>query len=144
MINVWVILRDDAKQLINTCLKTPEEDYSGPVDIKTRRIFEKMSDLDNVQRLFKSPDINGNIYHLYTIYFDSEDVQQAADAINYLTTEYPSHIIIGGAWRWNGTQIPGYPPHPQLIKLMPDVEGFPATELTDVNIMAGQTERDFS
>lgn len=148
MINLWLILRDDAKQAINTCLKTPEDEYSGPVNTQTRRIFERMSDLDTVQKLFKSPDISGNIYHLYSLYIDNGSAQQAADAIDYLTTEYPNHIIVGGAWQWNGNQIAGYEPHPQLIQLMPDVwDGnafVAATVVTDVNVLAGQSPRDFS
>ena len=149
MINLWLVLRDDAKVLINTALSTPEENYSGPVNTKTRRIFERLVDLKSTQRLFKSPDIGGNVYHLYSLIFTS-DLKKAKAAVDYLVTRYPNHIIIGGAWYWDGTQVPGYPPHAQLLKLMPDVYDsgtdsmVPATVVTDVNLLAGQSPRDFS
>jgi hypothetical protein len=150
MINVWLIIRDDAKQLINAALNTREEEYQGPVPNKARKIFETMACRAQIQRMFKSPDIGGNAYHLYSLYINSDDKQKAKDAIDYLITEYPNHIIIGGAWRWDGTQISDYPPHSQLIKMMPDVfdEGsqtyIPATELTDINLLFGPSPRDFS
>lgn len=155
MINIWLILRDDAKRIINTCLSTRIEDYTGPVPTKTRKIFESMACRAQIQKMFKSPELNGNTYHLYNIYINSEDKQKAKDAIDYLVDEYPDHIIIGGVWRWSGTQISDYPPHSKLIKLMPDIfivddqntgagHYETATELTDVNLYAGQSPRDFS
>jgi hypothetical protein len=44
------------------------------------------------------------------------------------------------------TGTPTYPIHPQLIELMPDVDdvGTRPTELSDVNLMAGQPPREFS
>ena len=44
------------------------------------------------------------------------------------------------------TGSPTYPLHPQLIELMPDVDeiGTRPTELSDVNLLAGQPPREFS
>ena len=150
MINVWLIVRDDAKIAISTAISTPESQYSGPVNLKTRRIFETMADRAQVQKLFKSPSFGGNIYPLFSLYIDSSDAQQAKAAVDYLITKYPSHIIIGGAWRWDGSQIPNYPPHPQLIQIMPDVwdntsQSYIApSQVEDINLMLGQSPRDFS
>ena len=39
---------------------------------------------------------------------------------------------------------PTYPVPPQLLQFMPDVEGIPATVLTDVNLLQGQKPRRFT
>ena len=153
MVNLWLVLRDDAKQAINTALSAGE-DYSGPVPDKAIRIFRKMVDRRVVQNMFNTPTIGGNVYHMYSLYFKGSEVSAAADAIEYLTTEYPDHIIVGGAWKWDGSIIPGYEPHAQLIKMMPDIVEYdndgeivgttPATELTDVHLVLGQSPREFT
>jgi len=41
------------------------------------------------------------------------------------------------------TGTPIYPMHPQILKFMPDVDGLPATVVTDVNLGQGQVHRNF-
>lgn len=152
MYNIWLVVRDDAKQLINVCLSTAPGEYSGPVDDEARALFQTMADYSTVQKLFKSPDFSGNDYHLFSLYVENGDAVKVRDVIDTLTAKYPDHIIMGGAWLGEtGEQVPGYPPHAELLKLMPNLPNpatnefdITATVVTDVNLMAGQAPRDFS
>jgi hypothetical protein len=153
MLNLWLILRDDAKVLINDALKEGR-DYSGDIPEETLSIFRRMLDRTVVQKLFKAANIGGDTYHLYSIYFKNTQAAKAAEAIAYLVDLYPNRIIVGGAWRNNGDIIAGYEPHPQLIRIMPDIIEYdetgaevstsPATELVDINLLLGQSPRKFT
>ena len=109
-----------------------------------------MHDRDVIQSLFKSPNIGGFIYHMYNLYVSANGRADVKKVVNELTIKYPNHLIVGGAWTMNGVQINGYPPHGQLIKLMPDVwndstqQFEPATQVTDINLIAGQYPRNFN
>lgn len=149
MINLWLVMRDDTKQIINTALSTSEDEYIGPVSLRERRIFEGLNDR-SVQSIFGTPVISGNKYHMYSIYIKPKDTDQVVSAVAYLIEKYPNHIIIGGAWKVSDGSQDSYPPHNQLIRMMPDIwdrvaqQFILATELTDVNLLAGQAPRNFS
>ena len=100
-VELALALRDDAQALIIERLKWDEEtEYTGPVTDRTNRLFSYMQDFTQRQKLFKTPLINGNIWTLWSFMFDeSGDVLQLVqDELDFLTTEYPNHIIIAGAF----------------------------------------------
>ncbi len=145
------MIRDDAKLLINEALATTTDDYAGSVKQETREIFELMSDLIVVQGLFKSPVLVGNVHHMYSLYIENGNLSNVQDAITHLSVVYPGQYIVGGAWNMDGAQAAGYTPHADLIDFMPDVwdglvpPGFTtAVTVTDVNLLAGQSQRNFS
>ncbi len=151
IVNVWLALRDDAQSAIVTRLNWDEGsqgEYTGPVPDRTARLFQKMADRANVQRLFRVATLNSRQWTLWNVYFNEKVgvLQKVQDELDGLATDYPNQFIIAGAWHWNGDQVPAYPPHPQLIELMPDVDdiGTRPVDLSDVNLLLGQSPRDFS
>jgi hypothetical protein len=178
LVNLWLVVRDDAKQKIVERLRWDEAaqgEYTGPVKDRANNIFRKLIAGERVLEYFTSPDIGGNIYHMFSLYLNGS--QQVKSELDWLAVEYPNHIIVGGAWyvssgRQVGTgpifdeetgeqigydDVPTYPLHPQLYKLMPDVVEYddqmnevsrtPATsnaDLKDRVLLAGQSPRDFS
>lgn len=155
-VNVWLAVRDDAQALIVERLRWDIESqgaYTGPVTDRQARLFGYMADQDTTQRLFKTRTAAGRVWTLWNLYFNlpGNILQIVKDELDQLAVDYPNHIVIAGAWRWNGEQVPGYPPHAQLLKFMPDVWNgddpptySPATELTDVNLLLGQSPRVFT
>lgn len=155
-INVWLALRDDAQALIVERLRWDRDaqgEYTGPVTDRQAKLFGYMADQENTQRLFRQGTAGGRVWTVWNIYFNlSGNVLQKVKAeLDQLALDYPNHVIIAGAWRWDGSQVNDYPPHPQLLQFMPDVWNgdepptySPATQLADVNLLLGQTPRDFS
>jgi len=147
MINVWIALRGDADSLIKTALDTDPNEYTGPVKDREYKIFKAMHDRAVVQSMFKVPAIGGNTYHAYSIYFESNVASKAKTELDYLSTEYPSQFFILGAWKQNGIKISLYPLHANAWRIMPDLKGVPATsnaDLRDINLLAGQSPRNFN
>ena len=171
LVNVWLGIRNDAQTAIEDCLDWDDSaEYSGPVGDREKKIFQAMSDRAVVQRLFNKATINSNLWNLWTVYFDEpKDILiKIKNELDYLEDTYPTQFVIGAAWFWDGRQVgtqytydedgvitgitgtPTYPAHPKLIDFMPDVWNgddpatySTATQLTDVNLLAGQTPRRF-
>ena len=156
-INIWLAVRDDAQAIISTRLNWDEEvqgTYSGPVTDRQAKLFGYMHDRENTQRLFRV-DSDTRDWTIWNVYFDfPKDVLLKVKAeLDQLMIDYPNHIKIVGAWKWDGIQIADYPPHTRLIEFMPDDITYDqnGTELTrtrplvprDVNLGMGQTERQF-
>jgi len=167
--NVWMAFSEAAITEFKARRSEPDE-YDGPMDKTTFDIMSKMADLDVVQRLFKETDpIGGKKYKLFSMVIRGNTVPAKA-AIDYITAEWPTHIIMIGAWHRDGRQAgtqwnedhtdvtgtPVYPVHAQAWRVMPDVvtyddEGVelsrtPATsnaDLRDINLLAGQEPRIF-
>ena len=152
-INIWLVLRADTNALITERLDWNEETqggYTGPVSERFADLFSLMSDRAGVQNLFNIFKKGNKDYIAWSLYTDKTlmFIQGEIDALN---SEYQNHAIVAGAWYWNGSQVSAYPPHSQIIKLMPDVWNgdepptySPATVVTDVNLLLGQSPRDFS
>lgn len=164
-LNLWLGITATAKSQLAQYLDA--EDETIPTNrLQAVRIFRRMADRAVVEKLFRTPTIQGTVWHLYSVSFDldREGVAAASDAITYLETEYPSHFAVAGAWHWDGRQVgtqwvddvggatTGTPTYPlnttQLLKFMPLVvtEGGleePST-LTDVNLIQGQSPRRFA
>jgi hypothetical protein len=155
-INAWLALRDDAQALIKTRLDWDESQgtYSGPITDRQAKLFGYMHDRDSTQRLFRVDRVSGRDWTIWSVYFDlpGNILQKVKAELDQLIIDYPNHIKIVGAWKWDGTQIPDYPPHPRLIEFMPDVITYEngveisrtrPTVVSDVNLGLGQTRRDF-
>ena len=160
IINVWIALSDTARAEVASLYNDPGN-YSGVLTDDEQTMLLWMQDRKSRISLFKSPTIATRNYTLYTIDFDTERVplQRVIDTVDGLTTKYPNQVVVGGAWRVdNGRQAGAtydaggnktadgpYPVHPQLWQFMPDEIGATSNaDLTDVNILFGQSPRDFS
>lgn len=147
MINVWIALRGDANSLVKDALDVNKP--TGPIREREYKIFRVMHDRYIVQSMFKVPTIGGQTYHTYSVYFETSVASKAKTELDYLTSEYPSQFFILGSWRMNGTQVnkTDYPIHANSWRIMPDLEGVPATsnaDLRDINLLAGQSPRNFT
>lgn len=167
-VNVWLGLREEAQDAIIERLDfDPELEYTGPVTDREARLFQYMSDRANVQRLFKTTRIGGRPWTLWSLSF-TENLAQVQTELELLVENRPNHVTIAGAWFWDGRQVgtqfvhdeeglvtgvsgtPTYPlPVNALLQFMPDLrdsEGVvtgPAVDLTDVNLLLGQSPRRF-
>jgi len=169
--NVWIVLTENAKNILRPLLDDP--DYNGQ-HLTAVKIFRKMIDYGTVEKMFKTPTVQGFVWYLFSITFndiDGQAAQRVQDAFDHLEANYPNQFEVVGAWQWDGRQIGtqweldtggeptgntiGTPTYPinqtQLLKFMPDVWNgdepptySPATELTDVNLIQGQTFRRFT
>ena len=161
-VNVWFVLTQQAKDTLRPLLD--DEDYSGP-HLTAVKIFRKMIEYATVEKMFKTPTIQGKVWHLFSVTFNDlngDAKQKAQDAFDHLTANYANNFSVVGAWKWDGSQVmdntvsPAVPRYPinqtQLLKFMPDVwseatspgQYVPATQLTDVNLIQGQANRDFT
>lgn len=154
IVNLWVGLSTAAQNAVKERVEWDEDTqgaYTGPVTDTTLQIFNKMHDHATVQKLFKVPNIAGKDWHLWSVYLNGS--QAAANAITYLTGQYPNDFVVGGAWNYDtGAQLVSL--HPQLIQFMPDewtydangnpISSTPATILSDVNLLQGQAPRDLT
>lgn len=154
MINLWLALKKESAELINSALTTSPEPYTGSVVEGTLSFIRTMPDLYKVQSLFKSPTIDGNTYYVYSLYLN-DDAQAMSSRISALSDEYTDHVIVLGAWNLDGSQVVGHPPHLQLIDFMPDTfigdisdpsswAYQETSEITDIVRISSQSPRDFS
>lgn len=168
--NLWIALSQAGKDTLRPLLD--DSDYEGQHLIAVK-IFRRMIDISTVERMFKTPTFNSKVWHLYSITFNDlggQAAQKLQDALAHLEANYPAQFEVVGVWQWDGRQAgtqwvdpddhsqgttgtPLYPIHAQLLNFMPDVwDGvdpeipvyIPATVLTDVNLIQGQTERRFA
>ena len=160
-VNIWLGVSDAAQDVIVEGLRWDEETqgpYSGPLTRPQRRVFEYMQDEASRRRLFTKPTLAGTVYNLWSIdfYDEMETLQAIRDEIDGLIAQYPNQISILGAWHWEGDQVgtrgggdPLYPLPAFLWRFLPDPlpDGtIPASnaDLQDVNLLFGQSPRDFS
>jgi len=104
-------------------------------------------DTETVKGLFKTVTSEGKDFVIWSIYTDSVFLPD----LDTFSALYPTDFQIMGAWDYStGDQVDGYAVSPALIDFMPDVWDneeevlLPATELTNVNLLAGQAPRDFT
>ena len=163
-VNVWVALRDDAQGAIVTRLQCDRDEacvYSGPVTNRQAKVFAKMSDRGNVQKLFRVDRQGARDWTVWSLYFDEPVtvLQKIQVELDNLATNYPTQFRIAGAWHWDGRQVgtqwnvdrtdvigtPTYPVPARLIEAMPDLDsiGTRPTQLTDINLLMGQVPRRF-
>lgn len=163
--NLWIALSTQAIQEFQN--KKADPNYSGPMDDYTFNVLSKMHDMAVVQNLFKTVT-SGKTYKMFSLYLEGST--GAKDAIDDLTAKWPTHIIAVGVWWHDGRQVgtqydeqgqavgdPSYPIHSQAWKFMPDQNEYDGdgnvigtisatsnADLTDVNLLAGQSPRRFT
>ena len=106
IVNVWIVLRDDAQDAIDERLSWNEETqgpYTGPVSNRTAALFTRMFDRGVVQNIFRVATINARQYTLWNLYFTERGniLQLIQDELDQLSLDYPNQFIIGGAWIWD-------------------------------------------
>jgi hypothetical protein len=152
--NLWLGMSQAFQQelvpLIN--VGTPAVLFPGlnNMDEVTLALFRTTHDAENVARLFKLwPGPGAKNFRVWSFYFAKplEGPQIRAD-IDAMAATYPTDFLPMGAWRTDtGAEVgdPVWWPVPaQVVNFMPDIDGTPATEPTDVNLLFGQVPRDFS
>jgi hypothetical protein len=104
-VNLWIALSQQALDEFKT-YRTDPDAYSGPMTPQIYKGLSKMSDTDGVQKLFSTPTIGGKVYSIFSLYFNVDRDERAKDFIDYMTSEWPTHFIVIGAW-WvhDGRQV---------------------------------------
>jgi len=157
-VNIWLAISDAAQDVVIEYLTWPEDqEYTGPLRPRSQRLFSYMQDESTRRRLFTKPTLQGTVYNLWSIEFveDSRDTLQAIrDELDHLIATYPNQIAVCGAWKWNGEQVtsdgnPIYPIPDYLWQFLPNPlpDGTVPTsnaDLQDVNLLFGQSPRDFT
>ena len=139
-VNLWIALSQQTLDEFKDYRQALRNDttYSGPMDQYTSNVLDKMSDQEVVANLFSTPTLGGKTYTLFSVYLPG--TSQVQDAIDHLTTEWPDHFIVIGAWwldgrqagtQWeldvdgertgNTTGTPAYPIPTQAYRIMPPV-----------------------
>lgn len=167
LINIWLAISDAAQDVVIESLRWDEEsqgEYTGPLSNRQRRLFQYMQDDTTRRRLFKPTTLAGTTYNLWSIDFadDAETLRLVRDELDALMAQYPNQIGILGAWRKDGRQVgasydeqgnrtseAAYPIPNWLWRFMPDdADGNPTAssnaDLRDINLLYGQSPRDFS
>lgn len=148
MINLWLIVREDV-----------ETD-----DLKLGRILTH-PDMAHIEAVMNHETLAGKVWTLYSAYI--QPTQSSKNSIKNWLDNHTTDVVVGGAWKMDGLQVgterdeegsitgtPLFPIDLRLIKFMPDdvtydVDGnetgrTPATELKQVNLLAGQVPRKFT
>ena len=137
IVDLWIAFSQQAIDEFIDRRSDPDA-YTGPMDNKTFKIMSRMADMENRQRLFNKVDAAGKTYTLFSLVIEGQ-LSQAQDAIDHITTEWPTHFIVVGAWWFdtglqvgtnytydgdgNITGVTGsavYPIPTQAYKVMPD------------------------
>ena len=143
IINAFIEIRND----FDWPAENPEDDTEQQA--KNRVALSKCGDIDVIPGLFKGRTQGPRTWQLYSMLYDVVDRVQFEQEVELFKSENPGTTDVLGSWNWDGTQVnddgtPIYPIPSRLIDYMPDVDGSPATVLTDVNLYFGQSPRDFT
>ena len=116
----------------------------------TKRFFRGIIESNSYERYFKTWSAAGRTYSLWSIYSSRpDDLQMVKADLDMLAATYDKDFAVVGAWRYHdgnpvgGVDDPWYTQPPELIHFMPDVDGQPATELTDCMSGVNQAARVF-
>ena len=108
-------------------------------------------DLSHIDGFMRRNTYGAHEWRLYSVYIEASP-ESKNQIINWLDV-HSTHVIIGGAWKWNGLQVgtsrddegdiigtPLYAIHSKLLDFMPDG----ATNLNRANKISGQSDRLYS
>ena len=172
MFNFWQTMSTDFAVEMNKLVKGEYNDKYGPypesfpllmdVSVYTTNLYRYIVGEDAVDTGFKRWQAAGRTYKMWSLNANKpEGYQQIRDDFDMLNLAYNKDFDIVGAWRFDDgrpvgmqwvdpedhsqglTGTPWYPTPAQVINFMPDVDGQPATELTDVHLLYGQAPRVF-
>lgn len=112
---------------------------------ETKAFFEQSHDADTLDMLYRHYIVGQRDYRVWSFYIQQpDDTAQVRSDLDAMNAQYPQDFLIMGAWEFDtGTALQAYPSPPSLINFMPLVNGQEPTELTDVNLLAGQAPREF-
>lgn len=152
--NVWLAASEDMMQAY--------KDYpNSSMDEQSYDIISSAWGIEGSAKLFKAQPIGGKDWSIFGLYTPrNPNLQNIKSSLDYLEATWPNDCAVAGAWYCimagpdgkarqagiaeDGTGTPIWPINfTQLIKFMPDVDGQPATELTDVSLVSGQLPRNF-
>lgn len=100
-VNVWMALSAQAITEFKA-KRSQGDDYTGTMDDETFRILQLMSDTDVVQGMFNSPTFGEKTYSLFSLYIPG--TSEVKNALDYLEEKWPGHIVVIGAWWFDGRQ----------------------------------------
>ena len=161
IINVWIGISEAAQTVVKTSLGWNEETqgaYTGPLRPRSRKLFEYMQDEVARRSLFSKATLAGTVYNLWSVDFDDSGnvLQLVRDEIDFLIAQYPNQIAVLGAWKMDGKQVgatydengvrltPATYPIPNYTWRFMPAGALSNADLTDVNVLYGQSPRDFS
>ena len=135
----------------------PAEDPADDTELqaKNRETLSRCGDIQVQPGLWKTRTQGPRSWQLYSLLYEVDTGPEFEQAIERFKSENPGQTDVLGAWFFDdGMQYgidpddpesrPLYPIPARLIDYMPDVEGAPATQVTDVNLYYGQAPRDFT
>lgn len=142
MINYWLAVDDIIHDDIVSYIESPEN-YTGTIPAEhIEKFIVGVIDFKTVIGLYKP----FNSKHLYTVYTSDTEV------FNMLLAAYPTTDVLC-SWEMDGTRLSDI--HADTIHYMRDIfveddpdtgagHYVPAVEITDSNLCAGQSPRNFS
>lgn len=148
IVNVWIEIRDN--------FAWPAENIEDDTELqaKNREALSRAADYEVVANLFKKRTQGPRSWSIYSFVYQADTKQEIEQAVERLASENPGMTSAKGAWHFedgrqfgielDGSGVPLYPISGSLINYMPDVDGAPAIELTDVNLLFGQAPRVFT
>ncbi len=153
--NLWLGTSQNVVDIAIESLQWDEETdgpYTGVLRNRSRRLFELMQDARNREAQFAKPVFGGTTFRMWSLDFEetSEYMLLVEEEIIHLETQFPGELDIVGAWRWNGNQVggnstPRHPIHSQAWQFMPAwVGAISNADLQDINLILGQSPRDFT
>ncbi len=151
--NIWLGTSQNVVDIAIESLQWDEETqgaYTGPLRNRSRKLFEMMQDARNREAQFNKPNIGGTVYRLWSLDFEETlaTLLLVEEEIVHLEGQFPNELVLVGAWKWNGSQYgtpPRHPIHNRAWEFMPADDGATSNaDLRDVNLLFGQSPRDFS
>jgi hypothetical protein len=156
MINIWLALSEDAEQELQSWLSA-ETLTDDQVMVKDAILSHP--DIEHITQHTKRMTDGATGWGLYSMYV-GESPTVLSNLDSWLTL-YAGKAFVVGAWQWNGLQlgtadggVPTYPIDSRVLQFMPDdvvygeagteVGRIAATELKQINLMAGQKPRLFT
>lgn len=171
LFNFWQSMSTDFAVELNKVIKGEYNNKFNPpptfpliADMSpfTHDLYVYIAGEDAVDTGFKRWNAAGRVYKNWSVNaVKPEGYQQIRDDFDSWHAAYDKDFGITGAWRFDDgrpvgmqwvdpgdhsqglTGTPWYPTPAQTINFMPDVNGQPATELTDVHLLYGQAPRIF-
>ena len=155
--NFWIGMSDGFQgELVPFILDgTPPVNFPmiGLMNEETKDFFRQSYDSGALDHLFRHYYVDPRDYRVWSFYvLKPDDVTPVRNNLDAMTTEYPQDFLIMGAWAFlTGQAVQAYPSPPSLINFMPltwdhgtePPTAIEPTELTDVNLLAGQAPREF-
>lgn len=164
-LNLWIALREEVKVELESWMRPAAQLHEAQQGlIAAMNSHPDPLHILNQTKQYIDPD--GAQWFAYSCYF--EESERIVGLIDWWHNQYPAGTVIGGLWHFeDGRQYgtvftedssvggnPVYPVDPRLIAFMPDkvitdesgnvVSTEPATELVQVDRVAGQAKRMFS